>query len=46
MKKIMKKIVGFVGCALLIGFIFLLYYGHKTACPNVEVYYKCNNFWD
>ncbi len=46
MKGKFNQVLNVVGIVLLLSFIFLLYYGHKTACPSVEVYYKCNNFWD
>lgn len=46
MKNKIIRVLDVIGVVLLLGFIFMLYYGHKTACPNIEVYYKCNNFWD
>ncbi len=46
MKGKFNQVLNVIGIVLLLGLVFLLYYGHKTACPNVEVYYKCNNFWD
>lgn len=46
MKGKFYKVLNAIGIVLLLGLVFLLYYGHKTACPNVSVYYKCNNFWD
>ncbi|PUA26449.1 MAG: hypothetical protein B0W54_22075 [Cellvibrio sp. 79] len=39
-----KKIIMIVGVVLVVGFAFLLYYEHKTACPNVAIYVKCENF--
>lgn len=41
-----KKIIMTVGVVLVVGFAFLLYYEHKTACPNVAIYVKCENFLD
>lgn len=46
MKGKFNQVLNVIGIVLLLGLVFLLYYGHKTACPNVEVYYKCNNFWN
>lgn len=49
MQKVMKastKIIMAIGLVLLIGFAFLLYYEHKTACPDVAIYVKCKNFLD
>lgn len=39
-----KKIITTVGVVLVVGFAFLLYYEHKTACPDVAIYVKCENF--
>lgn len=41
-----KKIITTVGVVLVVGFAFLLYYEHKTACPDVAIYVKCENFLD
>lgn len=41
-----KKIIMTVGVVLVVGFAFLLYYEHKTACPDVAIYVKCENFLD
>lgn len=46
MKGKFNQVLNVIGIVLLLGLVFLLYYGHKTACPNVEVYYKGNNFWN
>jgi hypothetical protein len=49
MQKVMKtstKVITTLGIVVVIGFVFLLYYEHKTACPDVAVYVKCKNFFD
>lgn len=39
-----KKVIMALGIVLIVGFAFLLYYEHKTACPDVAIYVKCENF--
>jgi hypothetical protein len=43
--KVTKSLL-YLGVVLALGVGFLLYYNHKTACPDVAVYVKCKNFFD
>ncbi len=40
------RMITVVGIVIAIGIVFLWYYGHKTACEDVAVYVKCENFFD
>ncbi len=40
------KIATTVVCGFVAIIAALLIYGQKTACSNVAVYVKCQNFWD
>jgi hypothetical protein len=46
MKKLIFHALNVTGFLLLVGLTLLLYYGHKTVCPNVAVFVKCNDFFN
>lgn len=46
MKNFLNRLLYATGFVILLGVVLLLYYNHKTACPGVAIYYKCNNLFD